>query len=343
LVYTGGENAWPFNEIAPPAPRGHIPQIHPKRLLERSGGWMLMHHLMRTAEESGVNVVPDMKVSRLVVDESGVVVGVSARQFGQDLFFRADRGVVLASGGFAANADLVAVHAPAIAGQYPLGTDGDDGTSLRLGQGVGAATAHLDASEAALPSNPPLVYPSILVDQFGQRFINEDTYCGRVGQLALFHHQGRCSLVLDEEIFESVPAGERWGARPTGVCETVAQLEVEMELPTGSLQATVALYNAYAEAGEDAMFHKRREFLRPLRSPFGGVRLTGLPFSVFTLGGLVTTTDGEVVGGDGAPIPGLYAAGRATSGIPSWGYASGTSLGDGTFFGRRAGRAAGRR
>jgi 3-oxo-5alpha-steroid 4-dehydrogenase len=61
---------------------------------------------------------------------------------------------------------------------------------------------------------------------------------------------------------------------------------------------------------------------------------------VFTLGGLVTTVDGEVIGPGGEPIPGLYAAGRATSGIPSWGYASGTSLGDGTFFGRRAGRAA---
>ena len=62
---------------------------------------------------------------------------------------------------------------------------------------------------------------------------------------------------------------------------------------------------------------------------------------MFTLGGLVTTIDGEVVGPGGDAIRGLYAAGRATSGIPSWGYASGTSLGDGTFFGRRAGRAAG--
>ncbi|HXA63181.1 MAG TPA: FAD-binding protein, partial [Streptosporangiaceae bacterium] len=64
------------------------------------------------------------------------------------------------------------------------------------------------------------------------------------------------------------------------------------------------------------------------------------PYAVFTLGGMVTTVDGEVVGPGGDPIPGLFAAGRATSGIPSWGYASGTSLGDGTFFGRRAGWAA---
>jgi 3-oxo-5alpha-steroid 4-dehydrogenase len=146
--------------------------------------------------------------------------------------------------------------------------------------------------------------------------------------------------VLDEKIFESVPEADRWGYRPTWVCETVAELEAEMGLPLRSLQSTVDLYNEHASRGEDPLFHKRAEFLRPLQSPFGAIPLNGLPYAVFTLGGLVTTVDGEVIGPGGEPIAGLYAAGRATSGIPSWGYASGTSLGDGTFFGRRAGRAA---
>jgi 3-oxo-5alpha-steroid 4-dehydrogenase len=340
LVFTGGENAWPFNEIAPPAPRGHVPQIQNKRIMEKSGGWELMRHLSATAEGRGAEVRPDCRVTQLVVDGDGGVVGVIGRRFGEDFAIRARRGVVLASGGFAANAEMVARHAPAVAGQMLLGTDGDDGTSIRLGQGLGAAVARLEAAEAALPSVPILVYPSILVNQFGQRFINEDTYCGRIGQMAVFHQQARCSLVLDEEIFESVPEADRWGARPTWVAETVADLEAEMGLPDGSLQATVDVYNRHAERGEDPVFHKRAEYLRPLRPPFGGVQLTGLPYAVFTLGGLVTSIDGEVVGAGGDPIPGLYAAGRATSGIPSWGYASGTSLGDGTFFGRRAGRAA---
>lgn len=343
LVYTGGENAWPFNEIAPPAPRGHVPQIQNKRIMEKSGGWELMRHLSATAEGRGSEVRADSRVTRLVVDRDGTVVGVMVRSFGADVAVRARKGVVLASGGFAANKDMVARHAPAVAGQMLLGTDGDDGTSILLGQGLGAAVAHLDAAEAALPSTPAMVYPSILVNQFGQRFINEDTYCGRIGQMAVFHQQARCSLVLDEEIFESVPESDRWGARPTYVAETVAELEAEMELPAGSLRATVDLYNRHAERGEDPVFHKRSEYLRPLRSPFGAVALSGLPYATFTLGGLVTTVDGEVVGPGGSPIPGLYAAGRATTGIPSWGYASGTSLGDGTFFGRRAGQAAARR
>jgi 3-oxo-5alpha-steroid 4-dehydrogenase len=65
-------------------------------------------------------------------------------------------------------------------------------------------------------------------------------------------------------------------------------------------------------------------------------------WSVFTMGGLRTSVDGEVETADGDTLPGLFAAGRTTSGIAAQGYSSGLSLGDGTFFGRRAGRAAAR-
>jgi 3-oxo-5alpha-steroid 4-dehydrogenase len=71
-----------------------------------------------------------------------------------------------------------------------------------------------------------------------------------------------------------------------------------------------------------------------------GSRSTGA--AGFTLGGLRTSVDGEVLDTAGVPIPGLYAAGRASSGIHGESYVSGTSLGDGTYFGRRAGRAAAR-
>ena len=77
--------------------------------------------------------------------------------------------------------------------------------------------------------------------------------------------------------------------------------------------------------------------LRPTPRPDGSLRSR---YWVFTLGGLHTTIDGAVLDLAGDPIPGLYAAGRTTSGIQAWGYISGTSLGEGTFFGRRAGRAA---
>jgi 3-oxo-5alpha-steroid 4-dehydrogenase len=80
----------------------------------------------------------------------------------------------------------------------------------------------------------------------------------------------------------------------------------------------------------------------PLEPPYGVVdmRVEKSFYASFTLGGLVTTASGEVLDAAGSPIHGLFAAGRSTAGIAGEGYVSGISLGDGTYFGRRAGRAA---
>lgn len=126
---------------------------------------------------------------------------------------------------------------------------------------------------------------------------------------------------------------------PTWVCESVAELESEMRLPTGSLQATVSAYNAGAAAGEDPLLHKKPQWLRPIGTPVGAIDLRESTGG-FTLGGLLTSLNAEVLHVGGEPIPGLFAAGRCTAGLAAWGYASGISLGDGSFYGRRAGRSA---
>ncbi|MFB6784458.1 FAD-binding protein [Streptomyces sp. NPDC056352] len=125
--------------------------------------------------------------------------------------------------------------------------------------------------------------------------------------------------------------------RPAWVCETASELAAETGLPPGALEATLKVYNRHAEEGRDPLLHKAARRLRPLRGPLGAVDLRSMT-SGFALGGLTTGTDAEVLHVDGEPIPGLYAAGRATAGIAAWGDASGASLGDGSFFGRRAGR-----
>ena len=114
-------------------------------------------------------------------------------------------------------------------------------------------------------------------------------------------------------------------------------------MPDGSLEATVAVYNRHAARGEDGLFHKQAKWLAPLATPpFGALDCTvdNSLYAAFTLGGLHTNVDAEVLAGDGTKVPGLYAAGRATACLAAPGYASGLSLGDGTFFGRRAGRKA---
>ena len=116
-------------------------------------------------------------------------------------------------------------------------------------------------------------------------------------------------------------------------------------MPAGTLAATMAFYNAHAREGRDPLFDKRAPILTPLdQAPFVALELnfTTSYFSFFTLGGLKTSVRGEVLGRDGVPVPGLFAAGRCTSGLPAWGhgYSSGLSLADCTFFGRRAGLSA---
>ena len=126
------------------------------------------------------------------------------------------------------------------------------------------------------------------------------------------------------------------------MAETAAELEEQIGLPDGSLQATLDRYNEFARTGDDPDFHKATEWVIPLEPPYGVVdlRVESSFYAPFTLGGLATDADSRVLDGDDRAIPGLFAAGRTTAGIAAGGYVSGISLGDGTFFGRRAGAGA---
>jgi 3-oxo-5alpha-steroid 4-dehydrogenase len=334
LLFTGGENAYPYDEIATPAPRGHVVQGG------RPGGAVLMQRLAQAALDAGVRPRYDIRAERLVVADDGRVVGVVATQYGRSVALRAQTGVVLTAGGFISNPQMVEQYAPAVhATSLRLGTDGDDGAGIRMAEAAGARVKRMDAIECALPFNAPrsLVH-GIIVNRNGQRFINEDTYMGRVGQTALVHQGGHAYLIVDEEHYApnwlNIPA--------TWVCETASELEGEIGLPPGSLTATVDYFNEHAARGEDPLFHKRAPVLTPLRPPLAAfdLRADKFVYAPFTLGGLHTLADGSVLDLDGAPIAGLYAAGRTTSGVAAQGYCSGLSLGDATLFGRLAGRTA---
>lgn len=330
LAFSGGEEAWPFCDIATPAPRGHVAQV-----LGRGGVELMRVLLERVNGTSAITTRYDTSVDSLLLDGDGAVVGVAARQFGERKNVRARRGVVLAGGGFVFNDDMLRQYSPGLLGDecFKVGTDTDDGRSIRMAQALGADLRHMEAGEASCPAHPKLLYPSILVNGRGQRFINEDVYQGRSGQAALFHQGKQCFLITDEATFEANPSFLRisWAA------ETVAELEADMGFPDGCLQATVDLYNRNAAHGEDPLFHKQPRWLKPLEPPFGGIDLRGGWWGVFTLGGLNTLPGGEVLNVDGDAIAGLYAVGRTASGIPAWGYVSGISIGEGLFFGRHVG------
>lgn len=333
LVFTGGEDTWPFMDLTEPVPRGH----HAK--FPNESGAYLMERLGAALDRTGTQVHLDAFVESLVV-EGGRVVGVRFRRDGRSLTVRATGGVVLAMGGFLFNPDMIAAYVPEAARcTYPLGTDADDGRGIRLATGVEAAVANMDSLECHLPLHPPRRLSSgIIVNAQGRRFINEDAYNGRIGQRALLEHDGVAFLIVDEAGSEP-----NWlGFRPGWVAETAEELATEIGVSPVGLAATLERYNVDASRGVDTEFHKRPELVRPLTGPVGAVdlRVQSAFYASFTLGGVTTDVDGRALRRDGSVVDGLFAVGRTAAGIPARGYVSGISLGDGTFFGRRAGRAA---
>jgi len=350
LSYTGSERAHPFCEIAKPAPRGHTVLKDGKM-----SGEFMMQVLMAAAQEAGAVIQPDTDGERLVVDASGAVVGLVARFRGERQYLRARRGVVLTTGGFAHNEEMLRRYAPALLGPTsPIGPEiGDDGSGIRMGMGAQGAAVRMDAGCVTLG----FAYGhrdnlrGILVNAQGQRYVNEDVYQTNHGQIALLEQKGQVYLIVDDSIYSPPAAGEddelvSWDVEVAAVAETPEELEAELGMPPRSLSHTLAVYNEFAAKGEDPYFHKESVWLQPLQSPplaAIDLRVGHTYYALFTLGGLHTTPGGEVMDVEGNIIPGLYAAGRTASGIPAQGYNSGLSLGDCTFSGRMAAASAAKR
>jgi 3-oxo-5alpha-steroid 4-dehydrogenase len=338
LLFSGGEDTYPYDEIAIPVPRGHKPQY-----VDSAGGF-LMDRLGAAVSTSGARVVLDTRAESLVVDGEQVV-GVRVHSDEGARTIRARGGVILASGGFIHNDAMVAEQCPSAHVPDPawrIGTAADDGRGIRIGAGARAATTRLGAYECALPLGPPhRMARGILVNRRGERFINEDAYTGRIGLHALRDQDGFVYMITDDVIHEP----NVLGLRVAFAAATPEELAVELGVPPEGLARTVRDYNETAVRGEDPQFHKRPPFLQPIGVPpasgIGAIDLRvdhGAIYATFTLGGLITDADGTALDEDGGRVSGLYAAGRTAASLAAGHYASGISLGDGSFFGRRAGR-----
>ncbi len=342
LLYTGSEKAWPFVDHAKPCPRGHNLQIEGD-----NGGPLLMRILTENANKRGVKAIYEARALTLIVDERQCVHGLVVRIDQQERFVRARRGVLLASGGFAMNQDMLRKYAPMLlAATDVVGNPGDTGSGIQMGMSVGAAAINMHDGFVSLPYYPPAELTNgILVNAQGQRFINEDVYHGRVGYYCLQQPDRRIYLIANAADFASYQKTNVVGAPFAGTAEeSVAELEEELQLPQSALQNTIEVYNRNARDGKDPLFHKSAEWLKPLELPLASIDCTrgnGALYPFFTLGGLDTLPSGEVLRVDGSIIEGLYAAGRTACGVPRTGagYSSGISVGDATFSGRMAGRA----
>ncbi|HEX6878133.1 MAG TPA: FAD-binding protein [Nocardioidaceae bacterium] len=337
LMYTGNEKVWPFRDMVRPAPRGHKVPVPG----DTQGASMVVELLVARAEELGVEVSYETGATALVTDDSGAVVGVTWRHYKESGAIRAGA-VVLAAGGFVMNPDMVAEHVPQLAEKpFVLGSTYDDGLGIRLGVSAGGETRHMDQAFITAPVYPPSqLLTGVIVNKLGERFVAEDSYHSRTSAFALEQPDATAYLVVDSVHMERpdfplAPFIDGW--------ETVAEMEEALGIPEGRLAATLDRYNEHARHGKDPDFHKAPEWLAPQDTgPWGAFDLTlgKALYAGFTIGGLRTSVDAEVLRGDGSAVPGLYAAGACAANIAQdgKGYSSGTQLGEGSYFGRRAGR-----
>ncbi|MFI9503866.1 FAD-binding protein [Nocardia sp. NPDC052566] len=330
LMWTGNEKVWPYREQVRPAPRGHKVNAPAGR-----GGSEVMRALAARVAVLGIDVRYEAMVDHLVADETGRVVGVHWAGGS------AAGAVVLAAGGYVMNKEMVAAYTPKPARHFlPLGVPSDDGLGIRLGQSAGGATAHMDGAFLTASFYPPAeLLHGVIVNKAGQRFVAEDSYHGRTAGAVVAQPDSTAYLIVDSAhmVWPELPM-----VKFVDGWETVAAMESGLGIPVGALQETLANYNAAAADEHDPELGKHPDWITPLtEGPWGAFDLTpgAATYVGFTLGGLATTEDGAVRRADGTIIAGLYAAGACASTIAQDcdGYSSGTCLGEGSYFGRRAG------
>ncbi len=337
LIESGNEASWPFNQHAKPAPRGH------KVAMEgEAGGAKLIEVLVASAEQSGVRILYDTRVVQLVRDGDRIV-GVVYRTTEGERTARGRKAVILAAGQFGMNSEMINASCPRLADDRieKQGGPFDDGAGHQLGEAAGGVCDHMDGALLTSPFYPPeqLIF-GILVDKDGKRFVNEDSYHSKTSIRCTEQPDGIAYLIADDSfyaypLFQWQPLIDAW--------DSIADMERDLGMPTGTLQKTIADYNRYAEEGDDPDFHKTAKWMKPLTNPpyaaldlsLGKAHYVGFP-----LGGLRVSLDAQVQRLDGSVIEGLYAIGGCASNIAQdgLGYSSGTCIGEGTYFGRRAGR-----
>ncbi len=281
------------------------------------------------------------------------------RKFGRVSYIKANKGVMLATGGFYSNQKMIREHAPQFLGGSPLGTLGDDGSGIRMAMQLGAQTALMDSVSAWRFINPPAAFAKgVLVGPSGKRICNEMLYGAQLGERMMRHHNGVGYIILDRQQYRqafrdlTLKKGlwfhvlQGWFFLKLGYkkAASIGELAGKLAINPQALQDTVTQYNTIANSDQPDPEGKLKDHMPPLgEGPYYAInasyRYFFVPCPSLTLGGLkVNEQSGLVLNQQGEDIAGLYAIGRTAVGIPSRGYVSGLSIADCVFSGRRAAR-----
>jgi fumarate reductase flavoprotein subunit len=339
-----------FSPVIETASGQSVPRVHTVDPAD------MVRTLKAAAERTGrLAYRPDAAVSALDTDAAGRVSGV---RLADGTAIAARKGVILASGGFAKNHDLLMHYAPHYAEAVFVAGAGSQGDGLRMGLDLGAGLADMEYVKGTFGKHPTdetndhslqAVYKgAIAVNQDGQRFVNESISYKLLGDAVMAQPWHTGYQIMDQGIFDTgddrvriLDFGRRLEEGLFYVADTLDDLARQIEIAPKVLVATVARYNSYVDAGHDPEFgrahlvHKHGALRRIETAPFYAYPSTAVVFGTYC--GLRIDPDARVLRDDGTVITGLYAAGEVTGGFHGAAYMTGSALGKAVVFGRIAG------
>ena len=310
-------------------------------------GYEYVRALLDALEKEGdrFRILFETRAERLLA-EDGRIAGIAAQGPSGPLTVRA-KAVVLATGGFASNAERLARclgtdphrHPRIVSTPDPV----DTGDGLDLAEAVGADAVGLEHVLAIPYMGGKIQWAGasdLYLDREGRRFIAEDASWRTLRNAVERLPDAQFWVVTDSQSFKGDSAEMKILEGRVRVAENLEALAKGLDVPLETLRETLARYNAFVREGIDRDFGKRSLLLTVEEPPFYyGEESLGV---LVTLGGLAIDTEGRVLDKRGLPIPGLYAAGETTGGVHGASALGGTTLTEIFVFGRRAGREAAR-
>ncbi len=285
-----------------------------------------------------------------ILTDGGKAVGIEATGAQGEKVTVNAKSVVIATGGFGANNDMVKELNPILDGYITTNAPGILGQGIKMAQAIGADTVDMDQIQlhptvhVADDGSANLITEglrgdgAILVNQEGKRFYDEVSTRDKVSDAENQQTGGYAWLIVDEKMFDASTVIQGYvnkGWTVTG--GSPEELAAEMDMDPAALAETISTWNSYVEKKEDPDFG-RTSFANPLEGTL--YALTVQPGIHHTMGGLKIDPAAEVIDTSGNVIPGLFAAGEVTGGVHGSNRLGGNAVADFTVFGRIAGQSA---
>jgi len=306
--------------------------------------------LEKNLQDRNVQFLFDTTANEIIMKD-GKAVGIKATgKDGNKVTINA-KSVVIATGGFGANAEMVEKYKPELKGFATTNAEGAQGQGIEMATAVGAATVDMDQIQIhptvhiEEDGNAHLITEglrgdgAILVNAEGKRFYDEVSTRDKVSAAIIAQPDKSAWLVVDQSMVDksAVIAGYiKSGYTVTGA--TYEELAKAMGVDEATFVSTMNTWNQAVEAKSDAEFN-RTSFANPLTAaPYYAIKIT--PAVHHTMGGIVINPKAEVLNEKGEVISGLFAAGEVTGGVHGANRLGGNAVADFVVFGRISGQSA---